>query len=157
MSEPAYMANLWEVPELTIAIFGIQVQSEEAGRMYAESGIEEELHASLAQEPGVLCMRRFVEGSGGIQLLYWRSHRELADYSKRMPHMKWWKWLVEHDGQGLSFYHEIYQCKTAEAVFTGRTEPVGPGTFCATSPMELGSNRSQQRQDRFAESQKALR
>ena len=152
--ETAYVAHLWEYPELTLAIFGLQVHTEEAGQMYLESGIEEQLRETLAREPGMLCMREFAEGSGGLQLLYWRSHRELADFSKRMPHMAWWKWLIEHHGQGLSFYHEIYQCSTAEAIFEAGTEPVGPGTFCTTSSTELGGNRSQERQQRFMEAQR---
>lgn len=84
-------------------------------------------------------------------LQYWRSHDDLADFSKRMPHMAWWKWLIDNEGQGFSFYHEIYTCKTAEAIFETGTMPVGPGTFATLSPTELGGGRSVERQRRFAE------
>jgi hypothetical protein len=67
--------------------------------------------------------------------------------------MAWWKWLVENDGKGLYFYHEIYECKTAEAIFERGMPPLGPGTFCETSESELGSGRSQERQRRFADAQ----
>jgi hypothetical protein len=69
--------------------------------------------------------------------------------------MAWWKWLTDHEGQGFSFYHEIYQCKTAEAIFETGTTAVGPGTFCTVSPTELGGGRSQQRQRRFVEAAQA--
>ena len=151
----AYIAHLWEYPELTLAFFGIQIHSEEAGAMYMASGIEEQIAESLLQEPGVLATRDFPEGTGGVQLQYWRSHRELADYSRRLPHMAWWKWLLEHDDQGVSFYHEIYQCRTAEAVFEKGVTPIGPGAFCTISSTELGGNRSQERQQRFLEAQQA--
>ena len=106
----------------------------------------------------MLCMREFPEGNGGVQLQYWRSYQELAAYSKRLPHMAWWKWLMEHDGQGFSLYHEFYVCRTAEAIFEQGTEPVGPGTFCTLSATPLGGNRSDDRLQRFADAQdEALR
>lgn len=150
-TESAYVAHLWEYPELTLAIFGMQIHSDEAAVMYFESGIEEQARESLAQEPGLLCVREFSEGNGGLQFQYWRSYKDLADYSKRLPHMAWWRWLLAHDGKGFSFYHEIYQCKTAEAIFEKGTIAVGPGTFCTTSAVEFGGNRSQERQRRFLE------
>jgi hypothetical protein len=100
-------------------------------------------------------MREFQEGHGGMLLQYWRSHQDLSDYSKRMPHMAWWKWLLDHDGQGFSFYHEIYQCKSAEAIFQKGTPPIGPGTFCNLEPVSMGTNRSVQRQQRFMDAAKA--
>ena len=154
--DSAYVAHLWEYPDLTLAMFGLQVHEEAAGAAYFEAGIEEQVLESLRQEPGVLCVRDFPEGNGGVQLQYWRSHEELADFSKRMPHMAWWKWLIEHDGQGLSFYHEIYRCKTAEAVFEKGMPPIGPGSFCTTSSTELGGNRSVERQQRFLDAQSQL-
>jgi hypothetical protein len=149
----AYIAHLWEYPNLTLAFFGVQFQSEEAAALYEESGIEDQMRASMAEEPGMLCMREFPEGNGGVQLQYWRSHEELAAYSKRLPHMAWWKWLLEHDGQGFSLYHEFYVCRAAEAIFEQGTEPVGPGTFCTLSATELGGNRSSERLQRFADAQ----
>ena len=154
-TDHSYVANLWEYPELTIAMFGIQVSKPEAGEAYYSAGIDQEVRQAMAAEPGMLCMREFQEGNGGVLLQYWRSHKELADFSRRMPHMAWWKWLVQHEGNGLSFYHEIYQCKTAEAIFETGMPATGPGTFCSTSPVEMGSARSQQRQQRFQEAAKA--
>ena len=154
--DTAYIAHLWEYPELTLAIFGVQFHSEEAAALYEAADIEQQLHASVAEEPGLLCMREFPEGDGGLQLQYWRSPGELAAYSTRLPHMSWWKWLMEHDGQGFSFYHEIYQCRAAEAIFQQGTQPVGPATFCTLSSTALGGNRSQQRLQRFVEAQDSL-
>jgi len=57
--------------------------------------------------------------------------------------------LMDNRGKGIGFYHEIYQCKTAEAVFEVGTSPVGPATFCATSAVTGGEGRSQERQRRF--------
>ena len=59
--------------------------------------------------------------------------------------------LTDHRGQGFSFYHEIYQCKTAEAIFEVGSLPVGPATFCETSAVTGGEGRSQERQRRFAD------
>jgi hypothetical protein len=151
-SDSTYVAHLWDFPRLTIALFGIQVHSESAGALYQQSGIDVQIRESLAQEPGLLCMREFPEGNGGVLLQYWRSHEDLASFSRRMPHMAWWKWLVDHDGEGFAFYHEIYQCKTAEAIFEKGTTAVGPGTFCGVSAAELGSGRSSERQRRFLDS-----
>jgi hypothetical protein len=150
-TDSAYIAHLWDVPDLTIALFGLQFASPDAYQMYESAGIPAQLRESLAGTEGLLCMREFQEGNGGVMLQYWRSHADLAAYSKRMPHMAWWKWLVENDGKGLSFYHEIYQCRTAEAIFERGTPPIGPGVFCETSEFELGSGRSLERQRRFAD------
>src|SRR5688500_7265056 len=68
--DSAYVARLWECPELSLAIFGMQIHSEEAGAMYAESGISEQMQESLAQESGLLCVREFPEGNGGLMLQY---------------------------------------------------------------------------------------
>jgi hypothetical protein len=69
-------------------------------------------------------------------------------------HTAWWKWLNEHKGKGVSFYHEIYQCKTAEAIFELGSTPVGPATFCEISAVKSGEGRSQERQQRFSEAHK---
>ena len=150
-TESAYVANLWDYPQLTVALFGLRFSSPEGYQMYEDSGISQELHQTLAATDGMLCMREFQEGNGGVLLQYWESHDKLSDFSRRLPHMNWWKWLMEHDGQGMSFYHEIYQCKTAEAVFERGTPPTGPGVFCETTEVPLGENRSSERQRRFVE------
>jgi hypothetical protein len=58
--ETTYIAYLWEYPELTAAVFGMQNQSEEAAALYAQSGIQEQMEESLTKEPGLLCMRGFL-------------------------------------------------------------------------------------------------
>jgi hypothetical protein len=119
--------------------------------MYEAAGIPQEMEAALAHADGLLCVRLFPEGNGGLQLQYWRSHDDLARFARQMPHMAWWKWLNKHRGQGFSFYHEIYQCKTAEAIYEMGSLPVGPAMFCQTSAITSGEGRSQERQRRFAE------
>ena len=147
--DQAYVAHLWEHPQLTVAIFGMQVQSPEAYARYEAAGIPKQLEESLAQAEGLLGVRSFEEGNGGLQLQYWRSHEDLARFARRMPHMAWWKWLMENRGKGFGFYHEIYQCRTAEAIFEVGTTPVGPATFCAVSAVAGGEGRSEERQRRF--------
>jgi len=150
-TDSAYIAHLWDYPHLTVAIFGMQADTPEAYAMYESAGIPKELEEALAHADGLLCMRIFREGNSVLQLQYWRSHDDLARFARQMPHMAWWKWLNNHQGQGFSFYHEIYQCKTAEAVFETGYLPVGPATFCQTSAVAGGEGRSQERQRRFEE------
>jgi hypothetical protein len=150
-TDSAYIAHLWDYPHLTVAIFGLQALTPEGHAMYEAAGIPEQMDEALARAEGLLCVRFFTEGNDGLQLQYWRSHDDLARFARQMPHMAWWKWLNNHQGQGLSFYHEIYQCKTAEAVFEIGSLPVGPATFCQTSAVAGGEGRSQERQRQFAE------
>jgi hypothetical protein len=150
-TDSAYIAHLWDYPHLTIAIFGLQVQTPESYAMYEAAGIPKQIEEALAHAEGLLCVRHFSEGNGGLQLQYWRSHEDLAQFAHQMPHMDWWKWLNHHKGQGFSFYHEIYQCKTAEAAFETGSLPVGPATFCQSSAVASGEGRSQERQRRFME------
>lgn len=150
-TDSAYIAHLWDYPQLTIALFGMQVQTGESYAMYEAAGIPKQMDEALAKAEGLLCVRDFSEGNGGLQLQYWRSHEDLDRFARQMPHMAWWKWLNNHEGQGFSFYHEIYQCKTAEAVFETGYSPVGPATFCQTSAVTGGEGRSQERQRRFTE------
>lgn len=150
-SDSAYIAHLWEYPHLTVAIFGMQAHTPEGYAMYEAAGIPQQMEEALAHAEGLLCVRSFPEGNGGLQLQYWRSHEDLARFARQMPHTVWWKWLTDHRGQGFSFYHEIYQCKTAEAIFQVGSLPVGPATFCETSAVTGGEGRSQERQRRFAD------
>jgi hypothetical protein len=150
-TDSAYIAHLWEHPQLTLAIFGMQVHTPEGQALYEAAGIPQQMQEALAQAEGLLCVRDFPEGNGGLQLQYWRSHEDLARFARHLPHMAWWKWLNNHRGQGFGFYHEIYQCKTAEAVFETGTLPVGPALFCETSAVTDGEGRSQERQHRFIE------
>lgn len=146
-----YIAHLWEYPQLTVAIFGIQAHTSEGYALYEASGIPQQMEASLAKAEGLLGVRIFAEGNGGLQLQYWRSHDDLARFARTMPHTAWWKWLRRNQGMGFGFYHEIYQCRTAEAIFEAGTLPVGPALFCATSAVTGGEGRSQERQLQFLE------
>ena len=74
-----------------------------------------------------------------------------------MPHTAWWKWLKRNQGKGLGFYHEIYQCRTAEAAFEAGTLPVGPALFCTTSAVTGSEGRSQERQRQFLEAARPRR
>jgi hypothetical protein len=150
-TDSAYIAHLWDHPQLTLAIFGMQAHTPEGYAMYEAAGIPKQMEEALAQAEGLLCVRFFPEGNGGLQLQYWRTHEDLARFARQMPHAAWWKWLNTHRGQGFSFYHEIYQCKTAEAVFEVGSLPVGPATFCEISAVTGGEGRSHERQRRFAE------
>jgi len=150
-TDSAYVAHLWDHPQLTIATFGFQAQTPGGYALYEAAGIPQQMQEALAHAEGLLCVRFLPEGDGGMQLQYWRSHDDLARFARQMPHTAWWKWLSDHRGQGFSFYHEIYQCKTAEAIFEVGSLPVGPATFCATSAVTSGEGRSQNRQRRFAE------
>lgn len=148
-TDSAYIAHLWNYPQLTVAIFGLQAHTPEAYAMYEAAGIPKQMEEALQQAQGLLGVRLFAEGNGGMQLQYWRTHEDLARFARTMPHTAWWKWLNNNKGKGLSFYHEIYQCKTAEAVYELGSKPVGPATFCETSAVVSGEGRSQERQRRF--------
>jgi hypothetical protein len=152
-TDSAYIAHLWDHPQLTIAIFGLQASTPEAFAMYGAAGIPEQMEAAMKQAQGLLAVRFLPEGNGAIQLQYWRSHADLSLFARQMPHTAWWKWLNDNVGKGISFYHEIYQCKTAEAVYELGSVPVGPATFCQTSAVVGGEGRSQERQRKFIEAQ----
>lgn len=146
------VARLWEHPQLTVAIFEVQMTSAEGGRLYEESGITAELLASLESADGLLCTRVFSTERGRMLLQYWETWEHLHRFSRAMPHMRWWKWLIQHQGEGVGFHHEVYQARTAEAIFSPGTPPVGPGTFCGLDEVvgKDGDGRSTERQRRFA-------
>jgi hypothetical protein len=151
--EGAYIAHLWEHPRLCLAVFGVQFFTPEGQRRYEESGITEEMMSALgtAQADGLLLLNRMVMSEEGPLLLqYWRSYEELDDWARRLPHMRWWRWLLENSGDDISFYHEIYQAKTAEAIYEKGCRPVGPAVFASTSTVSSGEGRSKERQARFA-------
>lgn len=149
--DSAYIAHLWEYPQLTVAIFGIQANSAEGFALYEAAGIPAQMEEALRSAEGLLCVRFFAEGNGGVQLQYWRSHQDLSKFSRTMPHTAWWKWLTENRGRGFSFFHEIYQCRTAEAIYEVGSIPVGPATFATTSAVVSGKGLSQERQQRFVD------
>jgi hypothetical protein len=73
-TEGTYIAHLWEYPQLTIAIFGMQAHTPEAFALYEAEGIPQQMDASLAKAEGLLGVRAFEEGNGALLLQYWRSH-----------------------------------------------------------------------------------
>jgi hypothetical protein len=153
----AYIARLWEHPALCIGLFGVQFQTEEGQRLYEASGITDELMAALADRPdGLLQARQLMSEEGPLIMVYWRSYDDLDRWARRQPHSRWWRWLVENTGQGVMFYHEIYQARTAEAVYEPGTRPVGPALFCGIDEVPLGEGHSRERQRRFAEASQAL-
>ena len=88
---------------------------------------------------------------GPVLLQYWRSYDALDRWARKQPHSRWWRWLMEHEGKGIGFYHEIYQAKAAEAIYEEGTQPVGPALFCSLHPVKGGEGRSRDRQRQFTE------
>ena len=148
----AYIAHLWEHPDLCVAMFGVQFLTPEGQRRYDESGINEEIGPALeaATSDGHLLTRVLPEGNGALLIQYWRSYDHLDRWARTLPHMHWWRWLLENVGPDLSFYHEIYQVKAAEAIYEKGCQPVGPACFATTSEVTAGEGRSKDRQARFA-------
>ncbi len=149
----ASIAHLWEYPDLCVAIFGVQFHTPEGQQRYGESGIGEEMSPALeaAKEEGFLHQERLLAEGGAVLLQYWRTYDELDRWARKMPHMRWWKWLLENAGSDVSFYHEIYQVKTAEAIYERGCRPAGAALFTTTSTVSPGEGQSRQRQQRFAE------
>jgi hypothetical protein len=149
----AYVAALWEYPRLCIALFGVQLHTEAGRRIWDESGIEVEMTAALqgAREDGLLLVRPMQSPDGPVLMQYWRSFDDLGHWARTRPHTRWWRWLVDHSGPDLSFYHELYQARTAEAIYDRGARPVGPALFCTVLPSAEGQGRSRQRQQRYAE------
>jgi heme-degrading monooxygenase HmoA len=149
----AYIAHLWEQPNLCVAIFGVQFHTPKGFQRYGASGITEEMFPALeaAKSEGFLHQEVYQTEQSGTLLQYWRSYEDLDRWARKLPHMRWWRWLLENAGDDLSFYHEIYQVKKAEAIFEKGCRPVGAAMFTTTSPVSAGQGQSRQRQERFAE------
>ena len=151
--DDAYIAHLWEHPSLCLAFFGVQFLTPEGQRLYEGSGIHEEMVPALgmAQESGLLLQNRVLTtDEGPVLMQYWRSYEDLDSWARQLPHMRWWRWLLENAGTDLSFYHEIYQVKAAEAIYEKGCQPVGPARFVTTSVVAPGEGRSKDRQSRFS-------
>jgi hypothetical protein len=151
--DSAYIARLWEHPELCVALFGVQYHSQEGQELYERSGIDAEMETALqkALAEGILLLHRpLASPEGGLSMQYWRSYEDLDRWARQQPHAGWWRWLREHTGNGLGFYHEIYRARTAEAIYEEGTAPVGPALFCSTEVVEGGKGRSRDRQSAFA-------
>lgn len=160
MPEPpvdrAYIAALWEHPTLCLAFFGVQYQTEEGQRLYEESGVDREVLPALeaAHAEGLLLNRPMMTPEGPLLMQYWRSYEDLHHWARQLPHTHWWSWLMENKGKGVGFYHEIYQLKTAEAIYEPGTQAVGPALFCSLHAVESGQGKSKERQQHFAEAAK---
>ena len=151
--DSAYTAALWEHPALCVAIFGIQFLSQDGRQLYEESGIEQEMFDALeqARAAGLLLNRPLMSPEGPLLMQYWRTYDDLDRWARRQPHSGWWRWLMEHAGKGVGFYHEIYQAKAAEAVYEQGTRPVGPAMFSSLERTKGGEGHSRERQQRFLE------
>ena len=149
-----YIAALWEYPDLCISIFGVQFSSDDAARIYSESGVDAEVMPALAAagEDGLLLVRPMLSEEGQFLLQYWQSYEHMDRWARKLPHARWWQWLKHNERNGVAFYHELYIAKTAEAIYTEGMRPVGPAVFCSTEPARGSDGRSKDRQRRFAES-----
>jgi hypothetical protein len=148
-SAPSQVARLWEHPQLCVALFGIQLRSDEARARYHASGIDTEMMRALetAHEHGLLHTRLMMTEAGPVIMQYWRTHDDLHRWSHQQPHARWWQWLMQNTDADLGVYHEIYQARTAEAIYF-HCQPVGPAAFCTLEPANAEGH-SQQRQTRF--------
>jgi hypothetical protein len=151
--DSAYVAALTAHPTLCIALFGVQLLTDGGRRLYDASGINDEMFRALdlARQEGLLLNRPLTSPEGPLLLQYWESYNALDRWARKQPHSKWWRWLLEHTGRGIGFYHEIYQARTAEAIYEEGTRPVGPALFCAVEPVKGGEGRSRDRQRQFLE------
>ncbi|MFQ4145316.1 phenylacetaldoxime dehydratase family protein [Chlorogloeopsis sp. ULAP02] len=150
-TEQTYIAALWEQPTLCLAFFGVQFHTKEGQRLYQQSGIQDEMFPALeaARSEGLLLTRQMMTEEGPVSMQYWRSYADLDQWARHLPHSRWWQWLTENAGKGLGFYHEIYQVKTAEALYERGTKPVGPAVFCSLHSVKNGEGKSKERQQHF--------
>ncbi|HET9001041.1 MAG TPA: phenylacetaldoxime dehydratase family protein [bacterium] len=151
--DSAYIGALWEHPTLCVALFGVQFLTEEGQRLYEEAGIDQDMLATLeeARAAGLLLHRLLMSPEGPVLMQYWRSYEDLDRWARKQPHSRWWRWLLEHTGKGVGFYHEIYQAKTAEAIYEQGTRPVGPAFFSSIRRVKGGEGHSRERQRQFTE------
>lgn len=149
----AYIPALWEHPTLCIALFGLQYLSPAGQRLYAEAGIQMEVVQSMQEARGAgLLGQRFLHAPDETVIVqYWRSYEDLDRWARAQPHVRWWRWLNEHNGVDLGFYHEIYQARAAEAIYTAYTRPVGAARIASLQAIPDGKGHSRDRQARFAE------
>jgi len=155
-TNPAYIAAMWEHPTLCVALFGVQFHTPQGQQRYEAAGINEQMAQALetAQKQGLLLQNRMMMSPEGPLLLqYWRSYADLDRWARTQPHSAWWRWLLDNAGDDLGFYHEIYQARTAEAIYEHGTRPVGPAVFCSTHEVPAGEGRSRERQERFVATQ----
>jgi hypothetical protein len=108
-----------------------------------------------ARAEGLLLNRSMMSPEGPVLMQYWRSYEDLDRWARKQPHSRWWRWLIENSGPDIGFYHEIYQAKTAEAIYETGTRPVGPALFSSVQQVQGGQGRSRERQRTFAEAAQA--
>jgi hypothetical protein len=130
---------------------GFRFLSEEGQRLYEASGIQQEMVEALerARDEGLLLNRPLMSPEGPLLMQYWRTYDDLDRWARKQPHSRWWRWLMEHAGKGVGFYHEIYRAKAAEAIYEEGTRPVGPAMFSSIERVKGGEGRSRERQQRF--------
>lgn len=109
-----------------------------------------------AKAEGLLLNRVLMSPEGPLLMQYWRSYEDLDRWARKLPHTRWWKWLLDRSGTDLGFYHEIYQVKTAEAIYERGTQAVGPALFSSIQAVKRGEGKSKERQQRFAETAASL-
>lgn len=150
-ADGAYVAALWEHPTLCLAVFGVQFHSEAGESLYQESGLSEEVFAALEsmKSDGLLLNRPLLTDEGPVLMQYWRSYNDLERWARKLPHTRWWQWLVENAGSGLSFHHEIYQVKTGEAIYERGARAVGPALFCSVHDVRGVEGHARERLARF--------
>jgi heme-degrading monooxygenase HmoA len=149
--DSAYVAALWEHPDLCLAIFGIQILSAAGQRRYEASGIRAELEESLRTAAGLLATVPCQTPDAMLLLQYWRDSASLHAWARIAPHTGWWKWLVENRGKGVGFHHEIYNVAAGEAIYEAGARPIGPALFCQLEMVRSGEGRSRERLQRFAD------
>jgi hypothetical protein len=137
----AYIAKLWEHPNLCVSLFGVQYLTEAGQKRYEAAGLDDEVMSSLgaAMGDGLLNARPLMSQEGPVIMLYWRSYDDMDRWAHKQPHSRWWRWLIENAGDDLGFYHEIYQARTAEAIY---------------EEVPAGEGHSRDRQRRFAEAER---
>jgi Domain of unknown function (DUF4188) len=151
--DSAYVATLSAYPTFCVALFGVQLLSDHGRRLYEALKINQEIVRALdqAKHKGLLLNRPLMSPEGPVLMQYWQSYDSLDRWARKQPHSKWWRWLLEHTGHGIGFYHEIYQARTAEAIYEEGTRPVGPALFCPVAAVKGGEGRSRDRQRQFLE------
>jgi hypothetical protein len=135
-------------------MFGVQFLTPQGQQRYEAAGITQQMTEALqaAQNEGLLLLNRpAMTPEGPVLIQYWRSYADLDRWARIQPHSSWWRWLLDNAGEDLGFYHEIYQARTAEAIYEHGTRPVGPALFCTTQEVPAGQGQSRARQERFVE------
>src|SRR3954453_16593237 len=101
------------MPELCLVRLGFQVRRLTALR-YASRlarAIDRSADEAMAAGAGLLQSERFALSWRHFGVLqYWRGFEELEQWSKRPPHVEWWRGAVERGRTKGDFglYHEVF-------------------------------------------------